>query len=101
MSTNDNGTAYGLQAGMYDADLTEVGFGTPMGTLMRRYWHPIGLAEDATDLPKAVRILGEDLILFRSQTWRCKSGMTGTRRRGIRERHVRVCAERLKSPRAR
>ncbi len=62
----DEGTAYGLDPGTHDADLTEVGFGTPMGTLMRRYWHPIGLSEDATDLPRPVRILGEDLILFRS-----------------------------------
>jgi phenylpropionate dioxygenase-like ring-hydroxylating dioxygenase large terminal subunit len=63
---SDTGTAYGLTAGAHDADLTEVGFGTPMGTLMRRYWHPVGLSEHATDLPRAVRVLGEDLILFRS-----------------------------------
>ena len=57
----DRGTAYGM-----DADLTEVGPGTPMGELMRRYWHPIALQERATDLPEEVRILGEDLILFRT-----------------------------------
>lgn len=62
----DQGTAYGMEPGSYDADLTEVGPGTPMGELMRRYWHPVGLSEDATDLPVEVRILGEDLILFRS-----------------------------------
>jgi hypothetical protein len=36
-----------------------------MGELLRRYWHPIGLAADATDTPHKVRALGEDLILFR------------------------------------
>jgi phenylpropionate dioxygenase-like ring-hydroxylating dioxygenase large terminal subunit len=36
-----------------------------MGELMRRYWHPIGLTADAGKRPKQVRILGEDLILFR------------------------------------
>ena len=47
--------------------LTRVGAGTPMGELMRRYWIPIRpyaqlLEEDV--LP--VRVLGEDLVLFRS-----------------------------------
>lgn len=47
--------------------LTRVGPGTPAGELLRRYWHPIALAQDLTerDPVKAVRILGEDLVLFR------------------------------------
>src|SRR5260370_2249323 len=45
-------------------ELTLVGPGTPMGELLRRYWHPVGLAGDATDTPKALRVLGEDLVLF-------------------------------------
>jgi phenylpropionate dioxygenase-like ring-hydroxylating dioxygenase large terminal subunit len=36
-----------------------------MGELLRRYWHPIGLAADAGDTPRQVCALGEDLILFR------------------------------------
>ncbi len=36
-----------------------------MGELMRRYWHPVGLASDAGATPRKVRVLGEDLILFR------------------------------------
>jgi len=58
-------TAYDLPPPEYDAALTDVGRGTPMGELMRRYWHPIGLATDAGPTPKQVRALGEDLILFR------------------------------------
>jgi len=48
--------------------LTQVGPGTPMGELMRRYWHPIaGSAQLNDDNPtKEVRLLGEDLVLFRS-----------------------------------
>lgn len=61
----DQGSAYGLKSPTFDARLTEVGRGTPMGELLRRYWHPVGLAEDATNVPRAVRVLGEDLILFR------------------------------------
>ncbi|MYB84431.1 MAG: Rieske 2Fe-2S domain-containing protein, partial [Chloroflexi bacterium] len=47
--------------------LTRVGPGTPMGELMRRYWHPIApSAELNPDNPtKEVRILGEDLVLYR------------------------------------
>lgn len=61
----DTGTAYDLAPASYNASLTEVGRGTPMGELMRRYWHPVGLAADACSTPRAIRVLGEDLILFR------------------------------------
>ena len=61
----DTGTAYGRPAPTSRRELTEVGPGTPMGNLLRRYWHPIGLAGDATATPRKVRVLGEDLILFR------------------------------------
>lgn len=61
----DTGTAYGLPQPTYRRELTEVGAGTPMGELLRRYWHPVGLAADACGTPKQVRVLGEDLILFR------------------------------------
>ncbi len=47
--------------------LTRVGPGTPMGTLLRRYWMPVaGSAEVAPGVTRAARILGEDLVLFRS-----------------------------------
>ena len=66
----DTGTAYGRPAPSYKRDLTEVGPGTPMGELLRRYWPPVGLAADASDVPRQVRVLGEDLILFRDNTGR-------------------------------
>ncbi len=50
--------------------LTQVGPGTPMGELMRRYWHPIGASKELEDNPfrtKEVRVLGEDLVLFRDR----------------------------------
>ena len=58
-------SAYDLQPPTYNARLTEVGRGTPMGELLRRYWHPVGLSRDAGDTPRPVKILGEELILFR------------------------------------
>jgi phthalate 4,5-dioxygenase len=51
-----------------NARLTRVGPGTPMGTLMRRYWQPALLSEElpeADGAPVRVRLLGEDLIAFR------------------------------------
>ena len=62
----DQGTAYGRKVGTHDAVLTEVGAGTPCGEFMRRYWQPVALSSDATGTPMKVRILGEDLILFRN-----------------------------------
>ena len=50
--------------------LTEVGPGTPMGEYFRRFWHPVCLSEELTDVPKSIRILGEDLIAFRDKSGR-------------------------------
>lgn len=46
--------------------LTRVGPGTPMGELLRRYWHPIaGVAELDANPIKPMRLFGEDLVLYR------------------------------------
>jgi 5,5'-dehydrodivanillate O-demethylase len=46
--------------------LAQVGAGTPMGDLLRRYWMPIaGVSELAKHPVKAVRLMGEDLVLYR------------------------------------
>src|SRR5437763_937019 len=46
--------------------LGQVGPGTPMGDLLRRYWHPIAAAADLdADPVRPVRLLGETLILYR------------------------------------
>jgi phenylpropionate dioxygenase-like ring-hydroxylating dioxygenase large terminal subunit len=63
-------SAYHRTEPHYIAELTKVGRGTPMGELLRRYWHPIGLSSDATGTPRQVRALGEDLILFRDASGR-------------------------------
>ena len=64
------GTAYGRKPGTHNALLTEVGPGTPCGEFMRRYWHPVALSERVTVRPDRVRILGEDLIIFRDRKGR-------------------------------
>jgi 5,5'-dehydrodivanillate O-demethylase len=53
--------------------LTRVGPGTPMGELMRRYWWPVGISEDLKNKPTYVRLLGEDLVLFRD--WDGQAGV--------------------------
>ena len=48
-----------------DKELTRVGPGTSCGEYLRRFWQPVALAADLRDLPLRVRLLGEDLVLFR------------------------------------
>jgi 5,5'-dehydrodivanillate O-demethylase len=49
--------------------LTRVGAGTPGGELLRRYWHPIaGASELDKNATKRVRILCEDLVLYRDRS---------------------------------
>lgn len=48
-----------------DPELTQVGPATPCGEYLRRFWHPVGLSSELRDVPQAIRILGEDLVLFR------------------------------------
>lgn len=65
-----DGEAYRHPAGSFRGELARVGRGTPMGELLRRYWHPVALATDACETPKMVRALGEDLVLFRDRSGR-------------------------------
>jgi 5,5'-dehydrodivanillate O-demethylase len=49
--------------------LTRVGPGTPCGELMRRYWLPIAPFQQLGENPvRKVRVLGEDLVLFRDKS---------------------------------
>src|SRR5580704_16683842 len=94
----DEGTAYGRRPGTTNRDLTDTAPGTKMGNLLRRYWHPVGLAGDATDRPKAIRVLGEDLILFRDKQGRpglvyprCAHRGTTLYYGKVEERGIRCC----------
>jgi nitrite reductase/ring-hydroxylating ferredoxin subunit len=55
-----------------DTELTQVGPGTPCGEYLRRFWQPIITSVEVQDLPRRLRILGEDLVAFRN-----KSGALG------------------------
>ena len=48
-----------------DVELARIGPGTSAGEYLRRFWHPVALSSELADLPVALRILGEDLVVFR------------------------------------
>ena len=48
--------------------LTRIGPGTPMGELLRRYWHPVGVSEWVTTKPQRLKVLGEELVLYRGDS---------------------------------
>ena len=50
--------------------LTRVGPGTPAGQLLRRYWHVVAVASElSNEKPKKkLRVLGEDLVLYRDRS---------------------------------
>ncbi|MEL6434904.1 MAG: Rieske 2Fe-2S domain-containing protein, partial [Pseudomonadota bacterium] len=52
----------------YDHELAETGPGTVGGEYIRRYWHPVALTSEVHELPREIRILGEDLVLFKTTT---------------------------------
>jgi phenylpropionate dioxygenase-like ring-hydroxylating dioxygenase large terminal subunit len=67
----------------HNALITQSGPGTPLGAFMRHYWQPAALVDefDGPRPVRRVRLLGEDLVLFRDNAGRY----------GLLERH---CAHR-------
>src|SRR6201997_129419 len=55
-----------------DEELTRVGPGTPCGEYLRRFWQPVIQSSELGQLPRRLRILGEDLVAYRD-----KSGTIG------------------------
>jgi phenylpropionate dioxygenase-like ring-hydroxylating dioxygenase large terminal subunit len=48
-----------------DAELAHVGPDTPCGEYLRRFWQPVCFSDELKDLPYRVKILGEELVVFR------------------------------------
>lgn len=59
------GAYYARETPPPDDELTRVGPGTPCGEYLRRFWQPVAFARDLRDVPLRVRVLGEDLVLYR------------------------------------
>ena len=58
-------TGYGRAPQRYNPVFTEAGPGTPCGEYLRRYWQPVAVSSEVGCRPRKVKILGEDLIVFR------------------------------------
>ena len=50
-----------------DPLFSEVGPGTACGEYLRRYWMPVAMTSQIGDLPYRIRVMGEDLVLFREK----------------------------------
>ena len=59
-------SAYDTSLPEDEVSIVEVDRGTPMGELLRRYWQPACTSDELRDLPHKVRIMCEDLVLFRN-----------------------------------
>lgn len=46
-------------------DVVRVGSGTLGGNYLRRFWWPVAVSEEVKDVPVPVKVLGEELVLFR------------------------------------
>ncbi len=49
-----------------DEGLARTDSKTLCGEYLRRYWHPVALTSEVSETPKAIRILGEDLVIFKT-----------------------------------
>jgi hypothetical protein len=58
-------SAYRRQTPPPDYELTCVELGSPMGEVLRRYWRPVCTSEELGDLPRKVKLLCEELVVFR------------------------------------
>ena len=67
---NLDGVAYGRPRAESNHLLTQVGPGTPCGEYMRRFWQPVLASDNVTTRPREIRLLGEDLLVFRDGSGR-------------------------------
>jgi nitrite reductase/ring-hydroxylating ferredoxin subunit len=81
-----------------DVEMTHVGPGTPAGEYLRRSWQPIAFSDDLKDLPISIKVMDEELIVFRDGTGRVGLLQPHCAHRGsslefglISERGIRCC----------
>jgi len=81
-----------------DEFLTHSGPGTPLGEYLRRFWQPVAVSRELNDLPVVVKIMGEELVVFRDMSNRvgvlelhCTHRGTSLEYGIISERGIRCC----------
>jgi nitrite reductase/ring-hydroxylating ferredoxin subunit len=50
------------------SEFTEVGKGTPVGEYLRRFWQPVALSKDIESGQRLIKVLGEELVVFRDHS---------------------------------
>ena len=53
-----------------DELLVRTGRNTACGEYLRRYWQPVALASEIEDVPRLIRVMGEELVIFRDKSGR-------------------------------
>jgi nitrite reductase/ring-hydroxylating ferredoxin subunit len=56
--------------GESDELLVRTGRNTACGEYLRRYWQPVALASEIEDVPRLIRVMGEELVIFRDKSGR-------------------------------
>lgn len=79
-------------------ELTHVGPRTPCGEYFRRFWMPVAMSDQVGELPLALEVLGEALVLFRDLSGRlgllhkyCSHRRASLEYGVIAERGIRCC----------
>ena len=92
------GAYHSTRDGHSDEELCRVGHGTPCGEYLRRFWQPVCIEAELEDVPRAIRILGEDLVVFRDGGGRvgllerrCVHRGTSLEFGKVEERGIRCC----------
>lgn len=69
---NDKSLAYAGYTqkidGVPDSEITQTGRGTLGGEYLRRFWQPVLYEYELGEFPRRIRILGEDLVIFRDRS---------------------------------
>jgi phenylpropionate dioxygenase-like ring-hydroxylating dioxygenase large terminal subunit len=93
-----NGGYYHRDMPEEDGYITHVGPGTPAGEYLRRFWHPVAYESELTDVPLALTILGEELVVYRDRGGRvgclelhCPHRGTSLEFGILEERGIRCC----------
>ena len=95
---NKYGAYYNREVPRENEELTHVGPGTPCGEYFRRFWQPVALSRELKDLPLAIKIMDEELVVFRDLGARlgllqlhCSHRGTSLEYGIISERGIRCC----------
>lgn len=78
--------------------LTRVGPDTPMGNLLRRYWFPIACSALVTSKPQRVKLLGEELVLYRAESGKAVLMQLRCAHRRVALDHGRVEGDSIRCP---